>query len=844
MFKILFLALCLCAPYVAANTDYLSPDLRSRVNQLKAELDARPTNQTNSNARARVAWEWVNAWSRSGGYVPVDATRIISGALNTPANPVLRAFDATVKELAFFDDNPNALGQLEATTGPFTAGEFATITQTYTVGEQAIQTGGGFLLARHFMTNYGPWQNSDPSGPNYVSVTASNSKVSFLATTTPLSGMHGGFRASRETMTFRLASGTLQPGDTVNITWGDTSGGGPGMRMATFSSDRMPLPIYVALDNKGPFYSLPIQPIRVTGQSAAGVHGFAPSVVATGETFTLAIRAQDRYYNRAVGAVPNWRVQLDEQTTIAVPSTGAITKVELSLPAAGIYRPSISSEDGSIVGITNPIQVKDEVADRIYWGDTHGHSGFAEGIGTPERFMVWARDDASLDYVTHSEHDIWLDDAEWEVLRKHVKDFTVDGEFVAYLGYEWTVGTRNGGHHNVLFRNPDHRQRISSHFFPTLTSLYTGLRNAANNRDVVVIPHAHQAGNYRISDPALEPLIEIMSQHGNFEWFGRMYLKHGHQVGFTAASDNHLSQPGYSAPQGGSLSQRGGLGAIMATEKTVDAIFDGMKELSSYATTGDRIILNFSLNGEDMGQRTPYDPNREIKLAVHGTAPIDTITVVKNDQVLWQKQYLELENNRSSRTGTYLLSFQSESEPQHRGDNPRGWRAWEGTLKVLDGTIEEITPQDASFPLQVIDTSELADGNVRFATKTRGDTSSYLVRLSGITRNTRMQFDLIETRETGGAPPIYRPQQRPAADSFAFNLRDMEDNRISHQQQVDYYTDTVTLRRISTEGTMDVEETINDQGNRHGDYYYVRVVQANDAIAWSSPIWVGGHPPR
>ena len=159
--------------------------------------------------------------------------------------------------------------------------------------------------------------------------------------------------------------------------------------------------------------------------------------------------------------------------------------------------------------------------------------------------MQWAKEDARLDYVTHSEHDIWLDDAEWEVLRSNVSEFTTEGEFVAYLGYEWTVNNVRGGHHNVLFRNPQNRKRVPAQFYPTLSKLYQGLREQAQPRDVVVIPHAHQAGDYRFSDPELEPLIEIMSQHGNFEWFGRMYLQHGHRVGFIAASDNHLSQPGF-----------------------------------------------------------------------------------------------------------------------------------------------------------------------------------------------------------------------------------------------------------------------------------------------------------
>ena len=63
-------------------------------------------------------------------------------------------------------------------------------------------------------------------------------------------------------------------------------------------------------------------------------------------------------------------------------------------------------------------------------------------------------------------------------------------------------------------------------------------------------------------------------------------------MGFIAASDNHLSQPGYTAPKGGSLAQRGGLGALLATERTTDALFDAMKNLDTYATTGERIILD------------------------------------------------------------------------------------------------------------------------------------------------------------------------------------------------------------------------------------------------------------
>ena len=61
----------------------------------------------------------------------------------------------------------------------------------------------------------------------------------------------------------------------------------------------------------------------------------------------------------------------------------------------------------------------------------------------------------------------------------------------------------------------------------------------------------------------------------------------------------------------------------------------------------------------------------------------------------------------------------------------------------------------------------------------------------------------------------------------------------------DYPTDGITLRRIVTDGAREISIDVSDEDQPdQGDYYYLRVEQANDAIAWSSPIWVGGYPSR
>jgi hypothetical protein len=832
---------------LAADTDYLSPDLRARVEKLKADLEYLPTDPLNIEERARILWEWANAYAMSGGTLPVNLTQAVGAVFAYADTPRLAAvLDDFVFEMKLLDETPDAIGTLTADTGPFEARRFVTIRQTYTVGSRPIQTGGGFLVARHFMPNYGVWQTRDASADNYLSISSSNASVGFTVDSVPMAGMHGGFRGAAPALVFRLATGSLVPGDTVTITYGDTSRGSRGFLMADFSSDRMPFPLYLAFNGEEPFLTLPIQPVVVTGTTFSGLHGFAPSVVRPGEPFTLSVRGEDPYLNRAKNGHPPVVVRNGDTVLARLPaSEDAISLVELALTAPGAYHLTLATADGSVQGEVNPILVSADAPDRIFWGDTHGHSGFAEGIGTPERFMTWARDDARLDFVTHSEHDIWMDDAEWEVLRNNVSSYTEEGAFIAYLGYEWTVRNLQGGHHNVLYRTPAGRQRIPVQFYPTLSRLYQGLREAADTEDVVVIPHAHQAGDYRQSDPELEPLVEIASMHGNFEWFGRMYLNHGHQVGFVAASDNHLSQPGYSAPINSSLAQRGGLGAIFAPEKTTDAIFDGMRALKAYATTGDRIILNVSVNGNGMGQRGPFAPRRAISGRVIGTAPIESITVFRNDEQIWTKDYLTDTDRSGGESEQLLLSFSSDSRPYHPGDNPRGWRHWRGTLTVKNASLETIRGMDFHNSLfQFVERDPKNGNRVRFSTLTRGDTSSLELTLSGARRGASLVVELEDTEESGGAPPLYRRPAQVPGSRVELALSTMTGGRLEQEVPAPDYVDRVLLRRVITDGERDVRFEVEDSSPKQGDYYFVRVRQANDAMAWSSPVWIGGFPPR
>ncbi|RPG26323.1 MAG: DUF3604 domain-containing protein [Gammaproteobacteria bacterium TMED50] len=836
---------CLLVSVMTAQADYLDPQLRAAVETLKIQVRETPTNQDNYSSRAQIAWDWLNAYARDGRYVPVNATTSVRPKLADPARPAqTAALDFYIRELTLGDEDPGALGELTGNTGPFEARTFATLRQTWIVGSKPVQTGGGLLIARHFMPGYGAFQVNRPAENNFVTISSSNPDVSFVPDQRPMGGMHGGFRGAQPSLFFRVDRGRLNSGDTVTVTYGDTDGGGRGLRMGAPSTDFLPLPIYVDFDGGGHLTSLPIVPFRVAGKSIDGVHVFAPSVVRPGQLIDISVRARDAYYNRATGNVPGFVVRANGEV-IGTTESGenAITVIDDVLLSPGVHHLTVNSVDGTITGRGNPVLVSAE-ASPVYWGDTHGHSGFAEGIGTPDRFMRWAKEDARLDFVMHSEHDIWMDDREWQVLTDKVNEYSEEGRFIGYLGYEWTQQNRYGGHHNVLFRDTKERVRVPVQDYPTISRLYAGLKSTYDFNDVLVIPHAHQSGDYRQSDPDLQDLVEIMSQHGTFEWFGRAYVRQGHQVGFIAASDNHLSQPGYTSTWAGFMSQRGGLAGVMAERLERDALFDAMKNIQTYATTGDRIILDVRLNGHMMGQRTPFTTERTITGRVIGTAPIDSITLIKNDVEIWEQQYRLIEDGRFGKSETIQISFESDSAPMHPQDNARGSRGWLGKLTVTGADIESFKATDFFNP----EVNELRRDNdnpntLHFVTGSRGDASSIVLDLANISRSARITFELKAAAERGSPTRFRRPAITEPA-SVTLNLKDMERGELTHGFPLDIYNDTITLRRVITEGERDIRFEIVDSGDLQGDYYFVRVRQANDAMAWSSPIWVGGFAPR
>jgi hypothetical protein len=836
-----------------------SSDLRARVEQLQRDVEAAPTTATTAPERAALLWEWTNAFARAGGVVPVNLTTIPAATARARAGDgplppgIPRELDQYVRELAVKEADPRAIGTLTLSPeGPLRTGSHATIEQTYTVGTKPLVEGAVVLVARQMTADQGTLQHRDPAAENYVSIRSSDAGARWEPRDVQLAGMHGGFRGAQPMPAFRLSGASLDEGETLTVTYGDRSGGSKGFRLQSFSTDQLLLPLYFDLDGSGLFLTPRWPGIAVEGGAVEAVSAIAPSVVSPGESFALRLRSEDRFWNRATGPKPAYRVLLDGKEVGSVPAAGASSEAALAtvdgleLPGSAgqprAYRFEVRSEDGEITTLSNPVWVREQPSPRIFWGETHGHTGMAEGQGSAGRFWTWARHDARLDFAGLSEHDLWLDDREWGEMQRLARESMREGDFLAFLGYEWTAQRAVGGHHNVFFRTPD-RERVPVQTHPSLPELYRGLAESAPPEDTLVIPHAHQAADWTMNDGRLEKLVEIYSMHGSFEWFGNLYLKNGFQVGFVAASDDHRARPGraHGYPQA-SLAQRGGLAAVLAPERTSRGVFDGLRELRSYATSGARILLDASLNGEPMGTRQRATDRRELRARVAGTAPIDHVDVVKNGEVVWSRHFLAAP---LASKAAIQIGFESSSDVFGKRDNPRAYRVWEGTIEVEGASLKSVRP--IGFDNLYNERAEIdaADpSTVRFRVETRGRRDTLLLDLEGVSASTAVVVHLDAAREYGASPTLVRaPVELPAA-AVRLPFSALADGRVEHEIQVDDHTDRIRLQVVNPEGPFDQEVAFTDMDPpRPGDYYYLRVTQLDGERAWSSPFWVGERPP-
>ena len=405
--------------------------------------------------------------------------------------------------------------------------------------------------------------------------------------------------------------------------------------------------------------------IDVVSAPVAGLWLTASSTAKVGETARLTLALLDSRGNSWVDWAGHVEI-VDVPDGVSfpggtrhelTPGYGTAVTLDVNIESGGLYTfrarldPPLLGTPDDFAYESNPLHAT-ESARHILWADLHGHSQLSDGTGTPEDFYRYARDVAALDVAVLTDHDHWgvrfIDQHPevWAHIGEVTKSFHDPGRFVTLLGYEWTSWLY-GHRHVVYFTDEGTMYSSVDPDYETPTQLWEALEG----QEALTFAH-HSAGGpigtdwSFVPDPEIEPVTEVMSVHGSSEAadspqriyrgipgnYVRDVLDRGIRFGFIGSGDSHDGHPGLAHL----ASASGGVAAILAEERTREAVLDALRSRRVYATSGQRILLRASLGGHRMGATIPADEAGPLELRGHvvGTGPIERLDVVRSGEVV------------------------------------------------------------------------------------------------------------------------------------------------------------------------------------------------------------------
>lgn len=521
--------------------------------------------------------------------------------------------------------SPDIVGSVTISpTGAFEAGSFETFVLEYTAGYHGIDDSGSLKVVFRFAGDQTRPQLDDPARPNYVTVKASNNAV-LEARYDP----KGNVRPWDRCLYIKVVHGFLEEGDKITITFGDTSGGSPGMRLQTFCEDTFEFRVLV--DPIATYTYVPVvsQPhIAIIPGAPVNWRVVVPTLRRPDEPFSLRIKGEDKWGNPSDHCDQTLRVVCDGPAmnlpgTIQMsPGMFAQEAADISIDTPGTYRFSLLDEKGTLLATSNPLRIAESPREgrTHFWGDLHGQSEETVGTNSARQYFEFGRDKAFLDVTSHQGNDFQITRDFWDELNRLTAEFNEPGRFITLPGYEWSGNTNLGGDRNVYYTDESHGIYRSSHALiaerddietdrSTAAALFETLREMKED----VACFAHCGGRYAdiklAHDGTVERSVEIHSSWGTFEWILHDAFEMGYRVGIVSNSDGHKGRPGASYPGASLFGAVGGLTCLQMPELTRTAVFECLRKRRHYGTTGNRLYIDLALELDAPGTIYHEDPN-------------------------------------------------------------------------------------------------------------------------------------------------------------------------------------------------------------------------------------------
>ena len=603
-------------------------------------------------------------------------------------------------------------------SGSFEAGSYQSFTLTYTAGAFGIDDTGSIKIGFRFATDFGPVQFDDPKAPGYTTVEASNG-----ATLECKWEFKRNIRPWSRSLYIGVAKHFLAPGDTISVRFGDRRFGSPGIRVQTYCESEFEFRVLADPIATYDYVALPESPkIAIVPGPPVQWHAILPTLVRVGESFRLAIKANDKWGNPS--NVVDAKVQLNSSAQIEGLPQAIHIKLgnfsanitDLKIVEPGDFTIRILDERDNELCRSNPLRVAPPDAELVhYWGDTHGQSNETLGTNSAREYFEFGRDKAFLDVMGHQGNDFQITGDFWKELNRLSHEFDRPGQFVCIPGYEWSANTAVGGDRNIHYLREGETIHRSSHAQITDLANMTdqgadahtahALFDKLKGKDCVVV--AHIGGRYAdihyAHDAQLETAVEVHSAWGTFDWIVRDAFEKGYRVGIVANSDGHKGRPGACYPGASFFGSQGGLTCFVTPRLNRETIFEAMRRRHHYATTGNRMILNVTVRLPEEAEIFNRDPafdstvakrshslmmgdiarvtsdDVELHVEAIGSAPIERVDIFNGvDLIETVRPY------RASDLGTRIRLGYRGAEYRGRARTTN----WDGSLTISDNAIE------------------------------------------------------------------------------------------------------------------------------------------------------------
>ncbi len=445
-----------------------------------------------------------------------------------------------------------------------------------------------------------------------------------------------------------------------------------GTKAQLTSQRRRPFFLFVDPTGKGKYGEPETFQMDIRGAELSTIKIITPSYVSRNKRFDIILRFEDEHGNLTNNAAEDTLIELSYDNLrenlnwkLFIPETGFIALPNLYFNEAGTYTIKLRNMKTKEEFLSSPIRCFSENVKSLYWGNLHGESERYDSTENIESCLRHCRDEKAYNFygVSPFESVEETPNEIWRSISQNVVDFNEEDRFVTFQGFQWQGDPKVEGNRIFVFSKENKPIIRKKDAKANLKKLYKGF----SPKELIAIPSFTMAKgleyDFKEFDPDFERVVEIYNSWGSSENTAKegnplpieseskkgvsetadgsivRALDKGCRFGFIAGG---LDDRGFYTDfyEGGQVQYPPGLTAIIANEYNRSSLFEALYNRSCYATTGERIIIGFTVAGAGMGQELSTADKHGLNVIRHiagfaaGKQPIAKIEIIRNGKVI------------------------------------------------------------------------------------------------------------------------------------------------------------------------------------------------------------------